>query len=347
MTSRSGSITPPADATELQENANKALIDLLTTKASIDACRQRAIWELGMELHQNESQAIKSIKEAKAVCCQVTLDPQALCFTTVKEAKAICSCVTLDAKAICSWVTLDAKATCLVVVKEAKMTQAHTIQEARAACSTAIREAGIWRASQAKLLQREHGKIMWDLEAQVIQEENRSQADFLSACQAVLYASPVELKSTLMASYHVLLGQTPPSHPFVLSQRTSPVEEQLASTAPPAPVPKQSPRLKRWHPSPDPVESMPLGRTTLKVTSEGAPSSKWWQIPPWNKALKLSCMEVFSQDSDLVKEARKELFLKHSYNFITEGTHNLSEIFWQMATSVELLDTSIYEIQVP
>ena len=41
-----------------------------------------------MELHQNESQVTKSIKEAKAICSQVTLDAQALCFATVKEAKA-------------------------------------------------------------------------------------------------------------------------------------------------------------------------------------------------------------------------------------------------------------------
>ena len=49
------------------------------------------------------------------------------------------------------------------MVKEAKMTQAHTIQEAEAACSTAIRDAEVQKASQAKLLQREHGKIVWDL----------------------------------------------------------------------------------------------------------------------------------------------------------------------------------------
>ena len=47
----------------------------------------------------------------------------------------------------------------------------------------------------------------------------------------------------------------------------------------------------------------------------------------------------------MVKEARKEFFLKHSYNFITEGTHDLSEIFKQMATSTELLGTSIYRIE--
>ena len=100
-TSRAGSVTPPADTAELWENANKALKELLTTKASIDAHRQRAVWELGMEHHWNESQVTESIREVKANFSCVTLDAKALCFTTVKEAKAICSCVTLDTKAIC------------------------------------------------------------------------------------------------------------------------------------------------------------------------------------------------------------------------------------------------------
>ena len=278
MTTRSGSITPPTDATELWENANKALEEMLATKASIDACRHRTIWELGMEPHQNESKATKSIKEARAICSHVTLDAKAQCFMTVKEAKN---------------------------------TQACTIQEAEAACSMAVRDAETQRASQAKLLQREHSKVMWDLEMQAIQEEGRSQADFLSSCQAALYTSPVAFKGVLVASYDILLGQTPMSHPFALSQRTSQVEEQSAPTAPPTPVPKQSHRPKIWHPSPNPVESMPLGRTTSKTTSEGPPSSKWWEILPWNKALKPSFTEAFSQDSDLVKEARKEFFSKH------------------------------------
>ena len=67
--------------------------------------------------------------------------------------------------------------------------------------------------------------------------------------------------------------------------------------------------------------------------------------PTWNKVLKLSHAEAFSRASDLVKEARKEFFLKHSYNFVTEGIHNLLEVFRQMATSTKLLGTSIYEIQ--
>ena len=62
--SGSGSISPPVDLTELQTKTNKALDDLLSTKGSIDARRQRAVWELGVMLHQNESQAAALIKEA-------------------------------------------------------------------------------------------------------------------------------------------------------------------------------------------------------------------------------------------------------------------------------------------
>ena len=124
------------------------------------------------------------------------------------------------------------------------------------------------------------------------------------------------------------------------------MEQLSASAAPPLPVPKQYPRPKRWHPSPDPVDSMPLGGTTSKATSEGLPSSKWQEVPPWKKVLKQSCSEVFSQDTDLVKEARKEYFKRHSYNFTAEGTHNLSEVFRQMAKSTDLLGTAIHEIQV-
>ena len=56
--------------------------------------------------------------------------------------------------------------------------------------------------------------------------------------------------------------------------------------------------------------------------------------------------EAFSQDTDLVKEARKEYFKRHSYNFTLEDTHNLSEVFRWMAKSANLLGTAIHEIQV-
>ena len=46
-----------------------------------------------------------------------------------------------------------------------------------------------------------------------------------------------------------------------------------------------------------------------------------------------------------MKEARKEYFKRHSYNFTVEGTCSLLEVFRQMAESADLLGTAIYEIQ--
>ena len=87
VTTRSRSITPIAGIAELQENANKALEELLDMKASIDAHRWRVIWELSVELCQNESETSESIKKARAVCSHVTLYAKAPYFMTIKEAK--------------------------------------------------------------------------------------------------------------------------------------------------------------------------------------------------------------------------------------------------------------------
>ena len=242
--SRSGSVSPSVDLAEVWTNANKALDDLLNTKGSIDARRWRAVWELGVILHQNESQGAASIKEAKVICSQATL----------------------DAWTACSRLTLEAKTDFLVTVKKAKTTRGHLVQEAEAACSKAICEVEAQKVSQVALFHKEHGKYMRDLEEQVIGEESRSCNNFLSACQVILYNSPPQLKGALATSYHILLGQTPLSPPLVLPQKTSPMEEQPTTAASPTPVPKQS--------LPDPVESMPMGRTTPKATLGGPLSPK-------------------------------------------------------------------------
>ena len=155
----SSSGTPPADASHLQEKANKALGELLATNTSINTHRQKVVWELGMELYQN-SKTVESSKEARAICAHVTQDAEALCSATVKEAKATCAC---------------------------------TVWEDEALCSTAIRDVEIQGASQADSLQWKHAKAIQYLEEQVIQEEGKSQIDFLSAYQAAIQASPVEV----------------------------------------------------------------------------------------------------------------------------------------------------------
>ena len=126
--SRTRSVTPLMDIMELWANANKALDNLLTTKASIDTQRWRAVYELGIVLCQNESQAAASIKEAKAICSQATLDAQ----TT------------------CSWLIQEAKTTCLMAVKKAKTTRGCLVLEAKATCSKAISKVEAQRISQAE-----------------------------------------------------------------------------------------------------------------------------------------------------------------------------------------------------
>ena len=178
-------------------------------------------------------------------------------------------------------------------------------------------------------------------------EESRSCNDFLSACQVILFSSPPLLKSSLAASHHLLLGQTPLSPPFILSQGTSPLGEKPTAMVSPTTAPKQSPRLQRQHPLPDPMESMPIGGATPKATLGGPPSPKRQEVPLWSTTLKPNCAEVFSQDSDMVRKARGEYFAKHSCDFTSDGTHNLSRMFKHLATRADLLGTSVFEIHSP
>ena len=222
------------DLAELQTNINKALDDLLSTKASIDARRWRAVWDLGVMLHQNESQAAATVKEARVLCSQTALNIWTACSQSI----------------------LEVRTSYLVVVKEAKTTRSCLLQEAEATCSKVICEAEAWKISQATMLHKEHGKYVQDLEEQAMGEESRSCSDFLTTCQVVLYSSPPPLKSALAALYHILLGQTPQSPPLISPQRTSSMEEQLTATVSPTPTPKQSPRPKR-NTSPSTLTTLP------------------------------------------------------------------------------------------
>ena len=140
----------------------------------------------------------------------------------IKEAKAICASAIWEAETICS----------------------AAIKEVETICFAAIREAETQGASQAESLHRWHAEVIKHLEEQVIQEEGKSQIDFLSTCQAAVNASPWEFRGALVASYHILMGQAPSSHPFSLSQGAS-TKQPSASKVPPALVPKHSPRPKR------------------------------------------------------------------------------------------------------
>ena len=80
--------TLPPDIAHLQEEANKALGDLLAIKSSIAACWQKLVLEFGMALHQNDSETTESIKEAKAIYANSIQEPKTHCSTAIREAKA-------------------------------------------------------------------------------------------------------------------------------------------------------------------------------------------------------------------------------------------------------------------
>ena len=68
------SVSPPVDPSELQANANRAIDNMLHLNRSLDIKRQRGTWELGMILHQNESQQATSVTTAKAIFSQAVLE---------------------------------------------------------------------------------------------------------------------------------------------------------------------------------------------------------------------------------------------------------------------------------
>ena len=136
--SGSDSTSTSMDLTELQTNANKALDDLLSTKGSIDARRLRAVWDLGVLLHQTESQAAATVQEARTIHSQTALGIWMACSQSI----------------------LEAKTGYLVAVKEAKTTRSHLLQEANVTCSKVICEAEAQKMSQVTMLHKEHGKYM-------------------------------------------------------------------------------------------------------------------------------------------------------------------------------------------
>ena len=63
------------------------------------------------------------------------------------------------------------------------------------------------------------------------------------------------------------------------------------------------------------------------------------------KALKEPQRQAFSKESDVVKVARWAYQKAHQANFEQEGSYDLSSIFKQMATSINLLGTKVHEVQ--
>ena len=316
----SGSSTiPSVDPTELQTDANMATDHMFCVKRSTDLKRQWVIWELGLLQHQSE------VKEA----------------TSIEKANVVHSQEVLDAKVGCTRSVLEAKYNYRAAVQEAKTIRGNQLKKSEIAYSKAIGEAMALRSSQSVVLHREHIRLMQELEEQALKEESKSHHDFLSACQATLHHAPQPLRENLSTSCHILLGWSPLSPPSAPPARAPLVEEQPPMAASPMPVPKWSTWLKRQLPLPEPQGSMSIDDTAPRAMQQGPSSPKRWEAPAWFTSLKPSHAEAFLQNSSIVKEARSHFFSNHSYDFVNDGTSDLSDVFKELAKSASLLGEAI------
>ena len=316
--------SPMVDLTELQGDANLAADHMLSIKRSMDLKRQWIRWELGLHLCQNEAE------EAAAN----------------KKAKVLHSCGVLDSKVDCTRAVLEARFSYRVAVQEAKTIQGNCLQELEVAYSKALGETTAMRSSKSTTLYREHVKLMHELEEWAIREESKGCHNFLSTCQAILLHVPQPLKENLTTSYHILLGQSPPSPQYVPLARELQAGEQPSATASPRPEPKRSPWPNRWHPLPDPWGSMSMDETSSKASQEGQSCSKRRETPFWFASLKPSCAEAFSHDSDLVKEAWLHFFSTQSCDWAIDSANDLSDVFRELAEGASLLGEAIHEVQL-
>ena len=83
---------------------------MLHLKRSIDVKRQRAIWELGVMLCQNESLDAASVAAAKATYSQLVLEAKKNFCVAVMEAKTNRGCSIKAAEVACSKAISKARA---------------------------------------------------------------------------------------------------------------------------------------------------------------------------------------------------------------------------------------------
>ena len=123
-----------------------------------------------MALHQNESEATKAIREAKALCGSTIRDAKACHTTLIREAEAQHATLVREAKVNCASIT--------------------TVAEV---CSTtAIRKAESHCAKCACSIQQLPTEGLQHLEIGTIEEEGRDCLFFLADCGTAFQACPQE-----------------------------------------------------------------------------------------------------------------------------------------------------------
>ena len=231
-----------------------------------------------------------------------------------------------------------------VAVQEARATRCRELTEAEAEYSETLRENAATESLQCAKLCREHAEHMRELEERALEAENKSHQDFLFAHLAILCQAPQSLKENLHSTFHLLLGQL--SFQLIPFAKVPQAEGQLLATISPKSEPKWSPQPKRQHSSTDAWGDMSTDEDFPVASQEGPSSSKRERNTDWSSSQKPSHADAFSQDSELMKEARAHYFATHPWDWAHDNMADLSDIFRELAQDAGLLGMSIHEIQI-
>ena len=136
----------------------------------------------------------------------------------------------------------------------------------------------------------------------------------------------------------------------------------LLTAAPQLPIssrdPISSPSCPRrptttTHPTGNKQQHSPTCEAELDHSRDGKPAScpgeppqqRWREEDPLAEHLRSAHRKAFYKDSDLVQHIRQTYFRAHSLVFHKEVTHDLADVFGEMAKIAGLMDTKIYQIQ--
>ena len=171
--SQANSITLPDNVLHLQEEMNKAMVHLLTIRASVDTHQQRNIDEMEVTHHQNEIKISEAIREVKAYYMATLSDAESAYGTAMRKVEAVHSVSTSEVEAV---------------------------------CTTAVRKAEAASAAHASKLQRVHQETSWSLDDEALEVEKCACQSFLWACGAALQACLNEALGKLVYPIHLLTG---------------------------------------------------------------------------------------------------------------------------------------------
>ena len=242
----------------------------------------------------------------------------------------------------------DTEAIYTAAMREAEAAHSASTREVEAACATTVREAEAARVAQTSKQQQIHLETMWTMEEKALEEEKCSHQSFLQACGVAFQAIPNTALGILMYPIHLLTGNM--SLPCLLtaaSQLTIGSKDPIPSLYHP-----RRPTTTA-HPTGNKQQHLPRHDVELDCSGDGEPAShpgelsqqRQMEEDPLAEHLRGAHQEAFHKDLDLVKHIRQTYFRPHASVFHKEVTHDLADVFGEMAKMAGLMGSKIHPVQ--